>query len=1134
MTDLDEITGDGPSSQSLSPPASSNGVRPSISLAAEYLQVPTTLPGGIKPKPSPRTPRTNNAEVSSSRSVARTRSMTNLNASSSAHSSASPAAATSQANDTRPISLPKVATPANIADRAEAFGFSPVNWSHLQALPFDLAELPETATPTRTFYRSQKFDMTPSTSTSISMRTLRTSKRLTASQATASLPKAESKGPSTTSTVESKTKEVETAERAIEGLLTAQARTPQKMLTLDATVSHTPEANLTTPLIIRIPRTTTQKEATSTDTQEKENITAKQAAERAMKGLLKAQAASPRKQYAIDSNIVAEVERSGQPEMSSPTPQSTGSQDEASMPVTLARAYVLSAQPEGSVASLREQALGNAFIYTGVQINSPKMERMPADLEEENPFSEQLDDNDGLMTDNGILTEENSVDEPDLMLVNVVMGDRTGEYAANELRKAGTGHSLDPAAHPQHDTPIDSVPAIIVTDQFDSGELNATSPGIASRALSCMSALTSVPESEANLSPITSRLGSVYHSEAEIASAVSSPQSTKHTTLLPEPTPDEHHRTVSETADCPYESGEQLTEAVVGVVGTGEAKKVADVPFAMSTSSEGVSQVHAHAPMLASQVSGTTDEVHSVQDLLEHTVSSPTRESQLSAGQYIPDASALSTPPPQTYVSIASSYSPEDTGMLFTDEDDGPQENEDEGDSGLPSTNSELMPQPLQEEPERDESLASSSTLPATGKEASRAESPVTEDVLDPEYLLRVKKELDDSPAGFTAAGVTVTPSRKRKTMGSANSAAERLYICISESDETPKRRSIRALKKRKNKRAPSVISISSDENDSAPTQAAVAEPAPASVAPPLSTEADIESVSRSSGSHALKVAALEIKSFGHPAGTSTPPRGRSPESSESAQVGGPENPASTSAVAENTPHVDLLTRALSPVSDLSRSPSPVQVARQPAKKERKKAAVPAPVPAQEAGPSSAVRKYVAKLDAEDDVPIIPMKRRRVSGIAETAAGPSDAPKKPLLVVQKKGMSTAVTKVKRRKTLTDELDEAEEEEEEEEEQPPLKKAKLRKSASKEDDAKVDEESKKQKDPKGKGKMRQQPERSPTKKVKDEHPQTSVRLTRGQPSRRVKWPKILHPNFDQVSNCSSIFFVVRIVYASRFA
>ena len=419
--------------------------------------------------------------------------------------------------------------------------------------------------------------------------------------------------------------------------------------------------------------------------------------------------------------------------------------------------------------------------------------------------------------------------------------------------------------------------------------------------------------------------------------------------------------------------------------------------------------------------------------------------------------------------------------------------------------------------------------------EVTQPES-TADDVLDPEDVLHVKQELDKSTNSLLAAGLE--PADRGKQKDSANDVEEPAYIYISDTDKTPVNRPSK-------RRAPSVIYISSDDDPPLSQLRSTAK----------STRTSERGRSVASGAidgpaDVLTVKAEEISGiFAGMNGTSTPVRGRTREVSQAIPSRQPERSASPAAASVD-PSRHLLTKELSPVSDLSKSPSPNEPAAKH-KDDEREATEPgeSPPPPNESSSVAELKKYIAKIDSDDDMPIIPRKKRKVSAVSEapteegtsrnTPAESSSAPKKGLLVVPKKGKSIAVTRVRKRKLPTVAP------ESEEEDQRPLKMAKLRKK-SKENDMSVKATGSESKGKgtvsagaKGKGKMREQPTRSPAKKVKVETPKTPPRLTRGQQARAVKWPHIDRPNFDQVS-CAClllyaflIFISMNLVYSVRY-
>ncbi len=325
--------------------------------------------------------------------------------------------------------------------------------------------------------------------------------------------------------------------------------------------------------------------------------------------------------------------------------------------------------------------------------------------------------------------------------------------------------------------------------------------------------------------------------------------------------------------------------------------------------------------------------------------------------------------------------------------------------------------------------------------EVTQPES-TTDDVLDPEDVLLVKQELDNSTNGLLAAGIEPAAADKGKQRDSANNVVEPAYIYISDTDKTPVNRPSK-------RRAPSVIYISSDDDAPLSQLRSTAK----------STRTSERGRSVMSGAIDGPTDVLAIKAedisgiFAGMNGTSTPVRCRTREVSQAIPNRQPERSASPAA-ASMDPSRHLLTKELSPVSDLSKSPSPnAPAAKRKDEREATEPSESAP-PINESSSVAELKKYIAKIDSDDDIPIIPRKKRKVSAVSEvpteegstrnTPAESSSAPRKGLLVVPKKGKSIAVTRVRKRKLPTVAP------ESEEEDQPPLKMAKLRKK-SKEND-----------------------------------------------------------------------------------
>lgn len=1017
--------------------------------------------------------------------------------------------------------------------------------------------------------------------------------------------------------------EIATAQRAIEGLLDVQAHTPTKEYRLETTNARIPENNPVTPFKIKIParharsRNVSQAsvDLTRSIPKQEEDAVAKKVAERALKGLLKAQAVSPSKQYSIDSNIVPEVEETKPPQMLPPTPESTVSQDMPSTPATPNRPYTLAMQEEGTVPALRLQDLGHPFVYAGVTVESPQQETQAMEHDDDPrpnvspppqddamdavgtdqpkvPFGFALMDAEKRMEDTSIQLSRSGSEQPDALDAPRTAGPETSLANAS-----GTDERIPdtvPPANAGSDVPIAPT---IVNDSGPNPDIvnlraSASMERHPSQALSDLSALTPAPVSEAHISAPASRsvsvtppfvdanpvipdilldldltsprVGGSRSSTPIDHSAVASHKPKRQQTLSnsPEPT-----ITLDEsTTEKPEDSLPQLSEGVDEGVDGGDVMEESEVIESPSTASSSLSATqntsHDIVPIAptTSQVSSTAEDEDDVQNLLElgHVLSTPIAPSA-GHGQGTSELDNVGveedTPktPPRTHSPmIASSYSPEDMRTLRYDAHVDVFEGG--GDDAVPGSQAD-MAQVSPEEPTRsptppitytqDEEyppsddvylgMVDSSPPPA---EAAEPESTADEDVLDPEAVLQVKQELDNSTTnGPWTAGVVEAAADKGKKKDSANNAAEPAYIYISDTDQTPVNRPS------KKKRASSVIYISSDDD--------------IPVTPLRSTrksartgQSDHSAAPRvvDTSAEVLAIKAEEIFGmFDGMNGTSTPVRGRTREVSQIIPNREPERSASPAAASAHSTSRHLLTKELSPVSDLSKSPSPAERAAEHKDDEREGTAPSKSPPPEESGSVAELKKYIAKIDSEDDMPIIPRKKRKVSAVSEapTEEGParntpaesSSAPKKGLLVVPKKGKSTAVTRVKKRKlpTLGPESDE--------EDQPPLKMAKLRKR-SKENDTSVKATGSESKGKgtvsagsKGKGKMREQPVRSPAKKVKVETPKTPPRLTRGQQARAVKWPHIDRPNYDQVSCVylvSYAFFIVCFCEFSLFS
>ena len=218
----------------------------------------------------------------------------------------------------------------------------------------------------------------------------------------------------------------------------------------------------------------------------------------------------------------------------------------------------------------------------------------------------------------------------------------------------------------------------------------------------------------------------------------------------------------------------------------------------------------------------------------------------------------------------------------------------------------------------------------------------------------------------------------------------------------------------------------------------------------------------------------------------------------------------------------------LSPMSDLTPSPKPAMRELTPPD-----------------SPPFDPKKHAALMDDDDDTEIRPIKKKRKASAATTSSVGSEMnmkldpdqpsanaprPKKRLLVIPKKGQSTAMTRVKKRKVIPEPDDDDEDDE------PPLKKAKLRRSVR---SSETSASSNSRESSKGKEKERTRerltrtsskgtlsPARNgkPPKGIKTENSpvkKTPTRRPRGLNKKvAVVWPTCATPNYDQVSLISS--------------
>ncbi|KJA25601.1 hypothetical protein HYPSUDRAFT_37645 [Hypholoma sublateritium FD-334 SS-4] len=1130
----------------------------------------------------------------------------------------------SQPKTAMTFSSSKFAAATTPADgESKAYPLSPAVWTRTpsgsEALPFDLAQLPTSATPTRSVRvlrssapRRSSMPVPQSSATptpespSDTSRALRTPRRVATLPLSTPVRVIDANWSSKLKT-EIYATEIVTAQRAIEGLLDVQAHTPTKEYALEATSPRIARASPVTPFKIKIParhppsRNVSQAsiDPTRNTLKQEEDVVAKKVAKRALKGLLKAQAVSLSKQYSIDSSIVPEVEETKPPQMLLPTTNSTLSQETPSTPVTPNRPYALEMQQEGTMSAVRLQDLGHPFVYAGVRVESlqqetqtthdverqlnvspppqdEKMEAVGTD-QPEAPFGSAFMDVDKQMEDTSIQPsrsgseQSDAPDAPQEDAPESTLADTSG--SDEQIPETAPPAKADSDA-PSSDAPIVPTTTVVIgTNEPEpdivEGEASASMERRQSQGLSDLSALTPAPASEAHISAPASRSASVTPPpvDSNLAkldmlldfeltsprvggsrsstpidhSAVAFGEPKTQRTLLdsPEPTivPDEA------TGEKPEDSLPQNHESVdyASVI---EGSEAIQPPSTASIASPSADQNTSHdlvpiAPT-TSQVSSTAEDEEDVQNLmLGHVSSTPiapsaghAQETSEFDGAAFADSDDTPKTPTRTHSPmIASSYSPEDMRTLHYDANASLFEG---SDGTIPGSQTD-MAQVSTEEPTRSPTPPVNSTQteePPTSDdvylgivdsspppvEAAGPESTADEDVLDPEAVLQVKQELDNSTNnGPWTAGVVAATADKGKKKDSTNNAVEAAYIYISDAEQTPVNRP-----SKKTKRAPSVIYISSDDD--------------IPISQLRSTRNSTDRSDRSAASEAVdaSVKVLAIKAeeisgvFADMNGTSTPVRGKTREVSQVVPSREAERSASLAAVSTHSTSRHLLTKELSPVSDLSKSPSPAEQAAKHNDDKRECTAPNEPDPLKESGSAAELKKYIAKIDAEDDIPIIPRKKRKVSAISEvpTEEGParntpaesSSAPKKGLLVVPKKGKSTAVTRVKKRKlpTLGPESDE--------EDQPPLKMAKLRKK-SKESETSVKATGSQSKGKvtvstgaKGKGKMREQPVRSPAKKVKVETPKTPPRLTRGQQARAVKWPHIDRPNFDQFIQC----------------
>ncbi|KAF9477947.1 hypothetical protein BDN70DRAFT_880559 [Pholiota conissans] len=923
------------------------------------------------------------------------------------------------------------------------------------------------------------------------------------------------------------------AEHAVQGLLGAQALSPQKSFSLDSIFNPrpTPVTPESAPLVIRIPGSASRKRSGSQRPAGSSHVvleakaldeSAKLVAERAVKGLLGAQAISPHKSYNVSIDITSPRKTTialADPPTSSSTYPSTPTSFSL-----LTKSYTLPTPSEGTVAALRQKTLGHPYSHVAVDLGYFRTESKEAKEEEL--------ENVGISGDDEVPVEtaDATIAEMDSQTGDPSIASEASVIEVDESVEVSVFLGSQPAddVHDDRDEPMDDVSSEQIEVQTRSENLAGLVghmptpepvPSLVITEVSEKTADSHLPPSPTVEEPASSPTPVHYAPQRQLSlqSELSPPppplqsESLAPATLFSSPAPLINH---VEPSALPTSLADPSTSILPH-----DSISSSPAPF----SSLVPIQNALVATMSQSSTSTSAVEEQQVDSLIMDGID-PSSPVKVSVPEFELDAFEDVGPDPMSAIvqdfatprrpssSVPSSCSPPDLPAIDLDLDNtldthihtenyvqGIQTEEIETERPLTPMVDDAQPHPPlytddDSHQNNDSCDIRTPSPPPCIHPASRApqgSSPVAEEEsLPPAIILQIKSEMDTSEGLLEEEQPTPAVKGKDPITRKPASVPEYLYISDSSPEKRPlKRTSTFNRAKNQPKRAPSIISISSDDDDNQQNGSAP----------------------RPSGSKPIQIGATRRTSVAVANDKGEPPRGTKRTSAVPAEQ--------VSSYEEALSATSLFTKELSPMSDVSEPTPPPPDNRNVEQGEQGKTLPVNKGKNVDHTPVSSLdfKKYSAKLDAEDDIPVIPLKKKRkVSGVSEAATedgsvagseNPAAPIKKSLLVLAKKGRSAAVTRVRKRKSLPQDSDD--------EEQPPLKKANLRRDSKPAADSKQDSRSKL----KEKVKTREQPVRSPAKKVKFEVPKTPTRRPRGQQkSRTVVWPTIQKPNFDQFIKC----------------
>ncbi|KAF8183205.1 hypothetical protein BJ912DRAFT_1061422 [Pholiota molesta] len=780
------------------------------------------------------------------------------------------------------------------------------------------------------------------------------------------------------------------AERAVQGLLDAQAVTPQRPYSLDPGVAGpgplTPNASASanpsasSSLVIRLPpsafkdknkdknisQTPIRPSRSTLKEEEIDDEPAEQIAARAVKGLLHAQATSPQKPYSVNLDMTGSAQKS---------------------------TVVLMDPPKAQLRHCVSRHLVTPMSM-GAGLGSSKMDSRATKQEELDTTGFQADkDVVGQTLDDTVETENGQGEKSVSVEATPIQADQSMEdLTINESQPTNEDRA-------GHDDPMEDV-----TSKQVSMEVQISSDS--------QKALPSTPTAASPLPPLEVLEKSAEPDPEYGAEFTDSPPllgDWARTDLSPQH--DLQLSPILPATDCPppvspaIEMLELLTSenapSISYTIRTTSTEPKDTIP--PSLASTYVLSTDTAVALPISQTTTTTVDEQQVDSLLMDDIvsSSPVKHSaaepdrQEPPNDLEPDLSFIQAQDttPRCSPIIPSSCSPPELWPDGFEMDDVLDK------SGAVTEHDSDKQQP----PQHDENVirTPSPVSPRIHSASPNVEpiSAVDEDTLRPEVILQVKTELGALPDRLVTQKQTSSAGHGR----SLTTEPEFIYISDSSPQKPPVKKTVVANQgqKKRIQRALSIISISSDDED--------VDNRPKVNPPQSDTENGINKPS--------EIRVLKVERFGDPFHTNP-----------STIVATQPNPTPNEAL----PAASILTKELSPMSDLSNeTPPPEHNAEKGLNN---------------VGNSSFdFKKYSAKLDADDDVPIIPLKKRRkVSGISEAATedgsvadsenGTVAVKKKSLLVLAKKGRSAAVTRVKKRKNLDQEVDS------DEEEQPPPQKS----------------------------------------------------------------------------------------------